>query len=90
VMANARRHGDGIRQRADRPRAWELRLRDLRRRSGDRGPAGRLHPPAPQGADGAGLWVARQLTRRLDLLSTAYGLTARLWVQADQPVSRTA
>jgi hypothetical protein len=28
--------------------------------------------------------VARQLTRRLDLLSTAYGLTARLWVQAER------
>jgi anti-sigma regulatory factor (Ser/Thr protein kinase) len=36
-------------------------------------------PPTP-GKDGnAGLWIARQLTSRLELLSSAQGLTVRLW-----------
>jgi hypothetical protein len=35
-------------------------------------------PPRP--GHGAGLWVARQLTRRLDMVSTERGLTTRLWV----------
>ena len=37
-------------------------------------------PPPAGGGAGSGLWVARQLTRRLDLISTGSGLTARLWV----------
>ena len=41
--------------------------------------AGYVPPCAPAG-NGAGLWVARQLTRRLDLLdSPEGGLTVRLW-----------
>jgi anti-sigma regulatory factor (Ser/Thr protein kinase) len=41
--------------------------------------AGYLPPPslAPHGA---GLWVARQLTARLDTHSTPEGLTVRLWI----------
>ncbi|HKP91672.1 MAG TPA: sensor histidine kinase [Thermoleophilaceae bacterium] len=37
-------------------------------------------PPSSEDAPGAGLWVARQLTRRLDLLASPQGLTARLWL----------
>jgi MEDS: MEthanogen/methylotroph, DcmR Sensory domain len=37
-------------------------------------------PPGPGPMDGAALWVARQLTRRLDLLSSELGSTVRLWV----------
>jgi anti-sigma regulatory factor (Ser/Thr protein kinase) len=37
-------------------------------------------PPAPEQASGNGLWIARQLTSRLEMRSSADGLTARLWV----------
>jgi anti-sigma regulatory factor (Ser/Thr protein kinase) len=37
-------------------------------------------PPRPGHADGAGLWVARQLTRQLELVPSAHGATVRLWV----------
>jgi hypothetical protein len=36
-------------------------------------------PPSAGDTAGAGLWVARQLTRRLELLSSPSGLTVRLW-----------
>jgi hypothetical protein len=29
---------------------------------------------------GAGLWIARQLTSRLELIPSAEGFTARLWL----------
>jgi anti-sigma regulatory factor (Ser/Thr protein kinase) len=51
----------------------------------DRGPghddplAGFL-PPKPEDRRGAGLWAARQLTSRLELFSSADGLTVRLCV----------
>jgi anti-sigma regulatory factor (Ser/Thr protein kinase) len=50
----------------------------------DRGPglddplAGYL-PPRPEQERGAGLWVARQLVSRVELISSAHGLTVRLW-----------
>jgi anti-sigma regulatory factor (Ser/Thr protein kinase) len=37
-------------------------------------------PPRPGHADGAGLWVARQLTRQLELVPSPHGATVRLWV----------
>jgi hypothetical protein len=37
-------------------------------------------PPPPLAPHGAGLWVARQLTTRLDTHSTPEGLTVRLWI----------
>jgi anti-sigma regulatory factor (Ser/Thr protein kinase) len=51
----------------------------------DRGPglddpfAGYM-PPGSSRVGGAGLWVARQVTWRLDLLPSPDGLTVRLWV----------
>jgi hypothetical protein len=36
-------------------------------------------PPHPGHARGAGLWVARQMTRRLAMTSSSRGLTTRLW-----------
>jgi anti-sigma regulatory factor (Ser/Thr protein kinase) len=41
--------------------------------------AGHL-PPELEDGPGAGLWVARQLCRRVDLLSSPLGLTVRLWL----------
>jgi hypothetical protein len=37
-------------------------------------------PPKSEDGPGAGLWVARQLTRRVDLLTSPQGLTVRLWL----------
>jgi anti-sigma regulatory factor (Ser/Thr protein kinase) len=51
----------------------------------DRGPgfddplAGFL-PPKPEQGRGTGLWTARQLTSRLELIPSAEGLTVRLWI----------
>jgi anti-sigma regulatory factor (Ser/Thr protein kinase) len=80
VVANALRHGDG------RP---ELRVGVVDGRFvcevADRGrglddPLAGYVPPRPDRPCGAGLWVARQLTSRLELLTTpGGGLTTRLW-----------
>jgi anti-sigma regulatory factor (Ser/Thr protein kinase) len=37
-------------------------------------------PPRPGHTEGAGLWVARQLTRQLELVPSPTGATVRLWV----------
>jgi anti-sigma regulatory factor (Ser/Thr protein kinase) len=37
-------------------------------------------PPKSEDGPGAGLWVARQLCRRVDLLTSPLGLTVRLWL----------
>jgi anti-sigma regulatory factor (Ser/Thr protein kinase) len=80
VLANAFCHGDG------RP---ELRVGVVGGRFvcevADRGsglddPLAGYVPPRRDRAGGAGLWVARQLTSRLELLATpGGGLTTRLW-----------
>jgi anti-sigma regulatory factor (Ser/Thr protein kinase) len=80
IMANARRHGNGARAlrvgRVDGRFVCEL---------ADHGPGisdpltGYL-PPRPGHGDGAGVWVARQLTDRLEFVSTPEGFATRLWV----------
>jgi anti-sigma regulatory factor (Ser/Thr protein kinase) len=80
VLANAHRYGGGVRA---------LRIGRVGERFvceiSDHGPglddpvAGYV-PPGSDVARGAGLWVARQMTRRLDMLSSDRGLTTRLWV----------
>lgn len=80
VFENALRHGGGAsRVRAGLVDGWfvcEIQ---------DRGPglddplAGYL-PPRPKRGRGTGLWVARRLVRRLELLDNAPGLTVRLWL----------
>jgi anti-sigma regulatory factor (Ser/Thr protein kinase) len=37
-------------------------------------------PPLPDQKGGTGLWVARQVVSRMDLMSTPRGLTVRLWL----------
>jgi signal transduction histidine kinase len=80
VLANAHRHGGGARA---------LRLGRVGERfvcevsdhgAGLDDPLAGYLPPHPGHAGGAGLWVARQMTRRLDMLSSERGLTARLWI----------
>jgi anti-sigma regulatory factor (Ser/Thr protein kinase) len=80
VFENARRHGRGVTSvRAGLVDGWFVC------EIADRGPglddplAGYL-PPRPGQARGEGLWVARRLVRRLELLDTAPGLTVRLWL----------
>jgi anti-sigma regulatory factor (Ser/Thr protein kinase) len=78
VFENARRHAGGVsRARAGLADGWFVCEIE------DRGPglddplAGYL-PPRP--GRGTGLWVARRLVRRLELLDNAPGLTVRLWL----------
>jgi anti-sigma regulatory factor (Ser/Thr protein kinase) len=80
VFENARRHGGGAsRVRVGLVDGWFVCEIE------DRGPglddplAGFL-PPRPEQARGEGLWVARRLVRRLELLDTKPGLTVRLWL----------
>lgn len=80
VLANAHRYGGGARA---------LRIGRVGERFvcevSDHGPgledplAGYL-PPRQGIPGGAGLWIARQTTRRLEMISTERGLTTRLWV----------
>jgi anti-sigma regulatory factor (Ser/Thr protein kinase) len=80
VLFNARRHGDA-------PAKLRMGLVDghFVCEISDNGPglddplAGYV-PPRPDQEDGAGLWVARQLSSRLELMSSADGLTVRLWL----------
>jgi hypothetical protein len=37
-------------------------------------------PPAPGATDGVGLWIARQLTERLEILPGRGSVTVRLWI----------
>lgn len=79
VLVNAERHGGGLRGlRAGR--AGDRFVCEIT----DAGPglddpfAG--YKPPRRRADPVGLWTARQLTTRLDLLSSDSGLTVRLWI----------
>jgi anti-sigma regulatory factor (Ser/Thr protein kinase) len=80
VLINAERHGDGV-TAVRVGRVGERFVCEIT----DAGPgfedpfAGYL-PPALQAPDGAGLWIARQLTSKLELLSQPDGLTVRLWI----------
>jgi anti-sigma regulatory factor (Ser/Thr protein kinase) len=80
VFANAQRHGGGVRSMrvgsmADRF-VCELTDHGL----GIDDPLAGYVPPKVGDDGGAGLWVARQLTWRLELVPTADGLAVRLWV----------
>lgn len=80
ALANAERHGGGVTQlRAGRVDGqFVLEISD-RGRGFDDPLAGYL-PPRPDRAYGVGLWVARQVTRRLDVIPGPDGLTVRLWI----------
>jgi anti-sigma regulatory factor (Ser/Thr protein kinase) len=79
VVVNAERHGDGVRalRMGGGDGTFVCEVSDAGRGLDDPF-AGYLPPNAPAG-NGGGLWVARQLTRRLDLVpSPGGGLTVRL------------
>jgi anti-sigma regulatory factor (Ser/Thr protein kinase) len=80
VFANARRHGG---------ETMSVRVGRLEDRFvcevSDAGPGiddplVGFMPPQPGQAEGAGLWVARQLTRRLEVVRSPQGSSVRLWV----------
>jgi len=80
VFENALRYGGGVhRVRAGLVEGWFVCEIE------DRGPglddplAGYL-PPRSELARGAGLWVARRLVRRLELMDNKPGLNVRLWL----------
>jgi hypothetical protein len=80
VFSNAEQYGCGVRSlRAGRVGAsFVCEVTDAG--SGlDDALAGYL-PPPPLAPVGARLWIARQLTSRLELLSAHDGLTVRLWI----------
>jgi anti-sigma regulatory factor (Ser/Thr protein kinase) len=80
VFANALHHGHG----ANKLRVGRVDGRFVCELS-DHGPGisdpliGYL-PPRPGHLDGVGLWVARQLTARLEFVATPHGFATRLWV----------
>jgi anti-sigma regulatory factor (Ser/Thr protein kinase) len=80
VLSNAHRHGGGLRSiRVGRVGDhFVCELADRGRGIDD--PLAGYLPPRPGGGWDAGLWVARQLTRRLELVPSADGLAVRLWV----------
>jgi anti-sigma regulatory factor (Ser/Thr protein kinase) len=79
VLANALTHGGGsVAVRAGRgDGGFVCEISDAGAGLDD--PMAGYLPPRPGAGGGAGLWVARQLTRRLDLVSSPDGLSVRLW-----------
>jgi anti-sigma regulatory factor (Ser/Thr protein kinase) len=80
VVVNAERHGEGVRtlRVGGGDGTFVCEVSDAGRGLDD--PLAGYLPPGARAAHGGGLWVARQLTRRLDLVpSPAGGLTVRLW-----------
>jgi MEDS: MEthanogen/methylotroph, DcmR Sensory domain len=80
IVSNITRHGGGPRgMRAGRVgEHFVCELSDCEPGLVD--PYAGYLPPDATKVGGAGLWVARQVTWRLDLLSSPNGLTVRLWV----------
>jgi hypothetical protein len=80
VFDNARTHGHGPRsQRLGRIGGlivWELTDNG----QGFADPLAGYLPPPDKDANASGLWVVRQLTRRLEFLASPRGFTTRLWI----------
>jgi MEDS: MEthanogen/methylotroph, DcmR Sensory domain len=80
VFHNAQTHGQGARsQRIGRAAGrivWELSDSG----SGFSDPLAGYVPPRQGDADGPGLWMARQLTERVEFFASPGGFTTRLWI----------
>jgi anti-sigma regulatory factor (Ser/Thr protein kinase) len=82
VLANAQQHGGSqVSVRVGRVNGHFV-CEVLDDGSGMDDPLAGFVPPRPGTGDGSGLWVARQLTRRLDLVPTPEGFAVRLWAGA--------
>jgi hypothetical protein len=80
VLANAQRHGGGqvsveVGRIGDR---FACEISDDAPGIDD--PLAGFLPPRPGNGEDTWLWIARQRTRRLELVSSARGLSVRLWV----------
>ena len=82
VLANAQQHGGGLVAvqvgRVDGRFVCEVADDGV----GVDDPLAGFLPPRPNTGDGAGLWVARQLTRELELVPRPDGFSVRLWAAA--------
>jgi anti-sigma regulatory factor (Ser/Thr protein kinase) len=82
VLANAQEHGgERVSARVGRVNG-EFVCEIFDDGHGIDDPVTGLVPPRPGTSDSAGLWVARQLTRRLELVPVPDGFTVRLWAEA--------
>jgi anti-sigma regulatory factor (Ser/Thr protein kinase) len=80
VFANAQRHGGETPSVHVGPVGDRFVCEVSDRGPGIDDPLAGFLPPRPGHADGAGLWVARQLTKQLELVPSAHGATVRLWI----------
>jgi anti-sigma regulatory factor (Ser/Thr protein kinase) len=80
VLSNAERYGRGVRALRVGHVGNQLVCEVTDGGPGIDDPLAGYVPPRPLTGDGAGLWIARQLTSRLELLSLPDGFTVRLWV----------
>jgi anti-sigma regulatory factor (Ser/Thr protein kinase) len=80
ILANAHRYGGGVRALRIGRVGGSFVCEISDRGPGLDDPVAGYVPPGSDVSRGAGLWVARQMTRRLDMLSSERGLTTRLWV----------
>jgi anti-sigma regulatory factor (Ser/Thr protein kinase) len=78
VLSNAHHYGGGVRALRAGPVGDGFVCEIADHGPGLDDPLAGYLPPVR--GRGAGLWVARQLTRRLEMISTERGLTTRLWV----------
>ncbi len=79
VLANAELHGNGVRSMRVGRVEQHLVCEVTDSGEGIDDPLAGYVPPRRLGDDRAGLWIARQLTSRLELRSAPGGLTVRLW-----------
>jgi hypothetical protein len=79
VLSNAERYGDGVRSMRVGRVGQHVVCEVTDAGSGIDDPLVGYLPPRRLGDDRAGLWIARQLTSRLELSSEPEGLTVRLW-----------
>jgi anti-sigma regulatory factor (Ser/Thr protein kinase) len=80
VLSNAERYGSGV-QALRLGQVGEHVVCEVTDRGGGfDDPLAGYQPPRPLAGDEAGLWIARQLTSRLELHPAPEGLTVRLWV----------
>jgi hypothetical protein len=80
VVVNAERHGGGVAAVRVGAIDGEVVCEVVDRGPGIRDPLAGFVPPGGADEQGAGLWVARQLTRRVEFVQTPDGAAVRLWV----------
>lgn len=79
VLSNAERYGNGVRGFRVGRVGERVVCEVTDAGTGFDDPLAGFLPPRPLADDRAGLWIARQLTSRLELDSQPDGLTVRLW-----------